>query len=214
MLAALRMTRQHQNAGGGGEDEDQADQRFLNVRPAALGPGQQHGAGTRRQARRKLGNESAVVRVEAGQAGHDDAQGSDLGDGQVDEDDAPAQHLRTKRHVGGEYQQAGDEGRRQQAPVESQQFGRHWTTLPPAPTPRPALHSRPAAAARSGAPRNPAFAPRQGVMVVRRSAAPYIGCAPLGTARRGALISAAPASAPRCRRTARSDLSPPACRRR
>ncbi len=39
-------------------------------------------------------------------------------------------------------------------------------TYPPTPAPRPALHSRPAAAARSSAPRNPAYAPREWVTKV------------------------------------------------
>lgn len=40
-------------------------------------------------------------------------------------------------------------------------------TIPPTPVPLPALHSRPATAARSGAPRNPAFAPWKGVTTVQ-----------------------------------------------
>ncbi len=42
------------------------------------------------------------------------------------------------------------------------------TAIPPPPAPRPALHSRPAAAARSDASRNPAYAPRKGATDRRR----------------------------------------------
>ena len=41
------------------------------------------------------------------------------------------------------------------------------SAYPPAPAPRLALHSQPAAAAQSGALRNPAYAPREGVTTVR-----------------------------------------------
>ena len=41
------------------------------------------------------------------------------------------------------------------------------TTFPLSPSPRLALHSQPAAVARSSAPRNPTFAQREGITAVR-----------------------------------------------
>ena len=65
--------------------------------------------------------------IEIGQAGGDGAQSRHLRNRQVDEDDAPPQHVDAQRHMGCEYQQAGDEGGEQQAPIKPLQFGAHFS---------------------------------------------------------------------------------------
>ena len=123
MFAAVRIVGQQQDAGAGGEDEQQADQRLLDLRPAPTAPGQQQRGGAGGGRRRRLGGDvEAAVAAPLGQAGGDDAQRRHLGDGQVDEDDALAQHLAAERHVGRQHQQAGGERHQQQTPVDAVHF--------------------------------------------------------------------------------------------
>jgi hypothetical protein len=53
------------------------------------------------------------MRLPAHQIGDDDAEPGDLGDRQVDEDDAALEHELPERNMGGEDEDAGQEGRHQ-----------------------------------------------------------------------------------------------------
>ncbi len=118
--------RQQQDAGGGGEDEHETDQRFLDIRPAALAPGQQQGADACRQRGGQLGAHAVrqIMKhgIEVGQAGGDGAQRRHLGDRQVDENDAPPQHVDAQHDMRRQHQQAGGEGSDEQGPVECVHF--------------------------------------------------------------------------------------------
>ena len=116
MLAALRITGQQQDAGAGCEDEQHADQRFLLLRSAALGPGQQQSAEQRRADGSSLHRHPARGQPERHCGDH--AQAGDLRDRQVDKDDAALEHLRTERHVGGQHQQPGEQRRPEDADIE------------------------------------------------------------------------------------------------
>ena len=109
MFATMGIVCQQQDATTGRDDEQNADGRFLHVRPMSLGPGEEERTEQSRGDGRCLYGQA--LRFKAEQIGGDDAQASDLGDGKIDEDDAARQHLVAQRHVGAEHQQAGDKGR-------------------------------------------------------------------------------------------------------
>ena len=98
------------------EDEHHADQRLLLLRRAPLGPGQQPRAEQGRRDGRGLHGDAALGQAE--RVGGDHAEPGDLRDREVDEDDAAVEHLHAERHVRREHQQAGDERRAEDAPVE------------------------------------------------------------------------------------------------
>jgi hypothetical protein len=81
-----------------------------------LRPGQQPGAEQRRRDGGGLHRDAALGQAEG--IGGDDAEAGDLGDREIDEDDAAVEHLLAERHVRRQHQQAGDQGRAEDAPVE------------------------------------------------------------------------------------------------
>ena len=68
-----------------------------------------------------------ALRLEAQRIGRDDTDAGDLRDRQVDEHDAALQYLRAQRHMRGQHQQAGQQRRQQDVPIEG--FGRHGSAL-------------------------------------------------------------------------------------
>src|SRR5581483_2460078 len=89
------------------DDEHDADDRFLDLRPAPLGPGEERCREKRRAERRYL--HRVARRWPAEVVGSDDAERGDLRDGKVDEDDAPLEHLHAERDVRRGDEQARDE---------------------------------------------------------------------------------------------------------
>jgi len=92
VLAAVRIAREQKHAGAGGQHEDRADQRFLLLRRAPLGPCEQPCARQRGRHRRGLHRDAAVGQSERVGGDHPDPR--DLRDGKVREDDAAIEHLR------------------------------------------------------------------------------------------------------------------------
>ena len=103
----MRVAGQDQDAGGGREHERDADDRFLYLRPAPVGPVQDAGRDQRGRYRRELHH--PATRLPAHGVGGNHSESRDLRDGKVDEDDAAAQYFHAQRHVGAEYQQTRDE---------------------------------------------------------------------------------------------------------
>ncbi len=120
LFAAARVVREQQQAAGRRQHERHADDRFLRLAEAMIGPRQQQAAGERRRECRHLRRDA--VRLEAERARADHAEPRHLRDREVDEDDAAAQNLAPERHVGREHERAGDEAGpddREAGPVEA-----------------------------------------------------------------------------------------------
>ncbi len=108
---------QEQDAAGRGQHEEGADQRLLNLREAALGPGEEQGAGDSSRSRGQLHPEAREVKVHP--IGRDDTQAGDLGHCQIDEDDASRQHLASHGHVGRQHEDPRQHGGAQNREVEA-----------------------------------------------------------------------------------------------
>ena len=93
------------------EHENDADHRFLHVRPDALRPGQEQRAGEGGGERRDLNRDA--LGLESDLVGEHHAAAGDLGDRQVDEDDSAREHLHAQRHVRRGDEQARQERRQQ-----------------------------------------------------------------------------------------------------
>src|SRR5207302_7524013 len=97
MFAAVNVACQEQDAAGRRENEDHANDRFLNVGPSTFGPCQQ-------QCTRKGSDEcgdldSNAFRLEADMIGEEDAASGDLRNGEVDKNDAASENLRSERDM-------------------------------------------------------------------------------------------------------------------
>ena len=111
MLAAVDVAREQQQAAGGREDEHDADDGLLDVRPDLLRPSQEQRTAECRGERCDLhGN---AFRLEAELVGEQHAAARHLRDREVDEDDAAGEHLHPERHVRRGDEHAGREGRQQ-----------------------------------------------------------------------------------------------------
>src|SRR5690606_14627874 len=86
VLAPVRIAGQQQQAGGGSQHEEGADQSLLDVRPATLCPGQQGGAQQSGRHGGELGRPALRVPTQGVRGDH--TQARHLGNGQIDEDDA------------------------------------------------------------------------------------------------------------------------------
>jgi len=116
VLAAVRIAGQQQDACAGCQDEHHADQRFLLLRHATLGPSQQQRAELSRAQRRHLHLDAALGHSQRISGNHADP--SDLRNRQIDEHNATVQHLSAQRHVGREHQEPSDHRRAKNAPLE------------------------------------------------------------------------------------------------
>ena len=116
MLGAMRVFRQQQDAAGCGEHEQDAYQRFLLLRPAFFGPVQSCGSQQRSAYCGQLYGPDIVFPAQ--HARGQNAQSGDLGNRQVDKNNAPFQDFLPQWHVGAQYQQAGDDSRSEYRPVE------------------------------------------------------------------------------------------------
>jgi hypothetical protein len=92
VLTTMRVTREQDNSGSGGEDEEQPDQGFLDFRPASLAICQRGRRGQGGDSRRKLAAEAAPILFKMRQSGDDDAERRHLRHGKIDEDDAAPEH--------------------------------------------------------------------------------------------------------------------------
>ena len=109
LFAAARVVREQQESARGRQDERHADDRFLNLAEASVGPRQQQAARECGRERRDLRRDA--VRIETEAAGRNDAQAGHLRHGQVDEDDAATQNFAAERHVRRENERARDHRR-------------------------------------------------------------------------------------------------------
>ncbi len=116
MFTAVRIVRQQQDAGGRGQHEHDADHRFLDLRPAPVGPVEDPRGDERGADGRDLHHEAACL--PAHRVRGDDAEARDLRDREVDEDDAAAQDLLPERHVRAQHQHTGEKRRQDDAEFE------------------------------------------------------------------------------------------------
>ncbi len=111
VFAAVHVACEQQDASGRSQHEGDADHRLLHLGPDALGPGQQQRPGERCRERRDLDRDA--LRLEPELVGEQHATAGDLRNGEIDEDDATRQHLRSERHMRRGHENAGDKRRQQ-----------------------------------------------------------------------------------------------------
>ena len=118
ILAAVRIVGEQQDLRGRGEHEQHPDQRFLRLGALALGPGEEQRAHQRGGGCGDLRDPAA--RAEAGDVRGDHAEARHLCDREVDEHDPAREHLLPERHVRQHDENAGNEGRPQDAQIRLQ----------------------------------------------------------------------------------------------
>ena len=112
----MRVASEQQDAAGRRKNEQDANQWFLDARPALFGPAQAHGGHQRGTRGDDL--DLIALGIPLQRVGRNNAQPGDLCDRQVNEDDAALQHLLTQRHVRAQHQQARGECRPDNGPVD------------------------------------------------------------------------------------------------
>jgi hypothetical protein len=113
---AVGISCQQQDLQRGCQHEHRSDDRLLDIRPAFLGPGKKQCAEKRGRERGALHRNA--LSFPAKKVGCDHADSCDLRDRDVDENDAPVQHLYSQRCMGCGHQQTREQGGQQQADFE------------------------------------------------------------------------------------------------
>ena len=117
MLAAVGVPRQQQNAETGRDHESAADDGFVDVTVPPLAPAEQERACDGGPNGGNLGLQP--VGGAESDVGHEDTERSDLGDGEIEEDDASSQHFPTQGHMGGEDGDTHGEGGAENRGIEA-----------------------------------------------------------------------------------------------
>ncbi len=116
IFAAMRVAGEQQDAERCGQHEHRPNDGFLDFRPAFLGPGQEQRT---EQGSRQRGNlHGDALRFPTEEVGCNDADPGNLRNGDVDEYDAPVQHLDSQWSMGCGNQQARDQCGEQEAELE------------------------------------------------------------------------------------------------
>ena len=89
MLAAVRVGGEQEQRAARGEHESHADDRFLHVGPAPVGPREQERA--RERGQKRAGLHRPALRLETDPVGEHDAKPGDLRDRKIDEYDPALQ---------------------------------------------------------------------------------------------------------------------------
>jgi hypothetical protein len=113
MLAPVRIVRKDKELDAGRDNEQHADESFLNLRPFLFGPGESQRS---QQSRGSCGYlNPPSLRFKTHRVGGRHTQSRHLCDREVDEHDAARQHLLAQGHMGRKDQHPGKECRKENA---------------------------------------------------------------------------------------------------